>query len=136
MYRKIVQVLVAVIGLGFTSFLFSSPAFATTGWLDSDGNPTTQAHASYWADPSGNVARSKEFFDPVTGAWYWADSDGVIARDKDVWQPSNGGKWVRYDANGRMIKGEDYRYGGWYLFDETTGAMEKGVVWVASNGGE
>lgn len=136
MNRMIARILVAVAGLSSVCLLLSSPAFAATGWLDGAGNPTTQEHASYWADSSGNVARSKEFFDPVTGAWYWADPNGVIARDKDVWQPSNGGKWVRYDANGRMIKGEDYRYGSWYLFDEATGAMEKGVVWVASNGGK
>jgi hypothetical protein len=34
---------------------------------------------------------------------------------KDVYLHSNGGKWVRYDSNGHMVKGEDYRYDGWYL---------------------
>ncbi len=28
-----------------------------------------------------------------------------MAVSKDVYQDSNGGKWVRYDANGHMIKG-------------------------------
>lgn len=32
-----------------------------------------------------------------------------------------------------MIKGEDYRYGGWYRFDETTGAMVKG--WYTTDSG-
>ena len=44
---------------------------------------------------------------------------------KDVYLRSNGGKWVRYNAAGHMVKGEDYRYGGWYYFDKNTGAMAK-----------
>ncbi|MBR2810759.1 MAG: hypothetical protein IKD69_05195, partial [Solobacterium sp.] len=38
------------------------------------------------------------------------------------------GKWVRYDGEGRMVKGEQYDAGhqGWYAFDLITGAMVKG----------
>ena len=50
---------------------------------------------------------------------------GVMAYNKRCLLRSNGGKWVRYDSNGHMVKGEDYRYGGWYYFDMTTGAMAK-----------
>ena len=49
---------------------------------------------------------------------------------------SNGGKWARYDENGHMVKGEDYRYGGWYNFDSVTGAMSKGLTYVNSSGGK
>lgn len=64
-----------------------------------------------------------------------ADKDGSLAVNKDVYIPS-GNKWVRYDNNGHMIKGEDYRYGGWYYFNPTTGAMTKGMQYVPSNGGK
>ena len=35
-----------------------------------------------------------------------------------------------------MVKGEDYRYGGWYYFDPVTGEMAKGFRFVDSNGGK
>ena len=71
-------------------------------------------------------AVSKEVYDPASDAWYWFDKDGSLAVNKDVYIPA-GSKWVRYDKNGHMIKGEDYRYGAWYYFDQTTGAMTKGM---------
>ena len=74
-------------------------------------------------------------YDPASDAWYWFDKDGSLAVNKDVYIPS-GNKWVRYDNNGHMIKGEDYRYGGWYYFNPTTGAMTKGMQYVPSNGGK
>ena len=89
-----------------------------------------------WQDSDGSLARSKEIYDPESNAWYWIDSDGTMAHDKDVYLRSSGGKWVRYDSNGHMVKGEDYRYGGWYYFDVTTGAMVKGISYVPSNGGK
>ena len=58
-----------------------------------------------------------------------------MAHDKDVYL-SSGNKWVRYDGDGHMVKGEDYRYGGWYYFDQTTGAMSKGMKYIHSNGGK
>lgn len=72
------------------------------------------------------MATSKEAY--VNGAWRWFDADGSMAVDKDVYQTSSGGKWVRYNENGEMIKGEDYRYGGWYYFEPVTGTMMKGPV--------
>ncbi|MBM6906078.1 hypothetical protein H6A29_07565 [Collinsella tanakaei] len=94
----------------------------------------------YWYD-DGVMARDKQVFDPGTDAWYWFDADGTMARDKDVYIPVSNedrsrGKWVRYDAEGHMVKGEDFRYGGWYYFDPVTGEMLKGFTYVPSNGGK
>ena len=107
-----------------------------TGW---------SADRSRWYD-GGAVARSHAFYDPGTDAWYWADADGSIASDKDVFIPrdeadrSAGGKWVRFDAQRRMVKGEDYRVhegtASWYYFDPVTGEMAKGFAFIPSNGGK
>ena len=97
------------------------------------GHWVTKNGQKYWRDSDGSLARSKEIYDPESNAWYWIDSDGTMAHDKDVYLRSNGGKWVRYDSNGHMIKGEDSRYGVWYNFDFTTGAMSKGMTYL-SNG--
>lgn len=97
------------------------------------GHWATKNGQKYWRDSDGSLARSKEIYDPESNAWYWIDSDGTMAHDKDVYLRSNGGKWVRYDSNGHMIKGEDFRYGVWYNFDFTTGAMSKGMTYL-SNG--
>ena len=100
------------------------------GWYSENGK-------KYWYD-NGIMARDKEAYDPVTDAWYWFDADGVMATDKDVFIPTNvyrtEGKWVRYDSNGRMVKGEDYRYGGWYWFDPITGEMQKGFAYIPAEG--
>ena len=58
----------------------------------------------------GQQVRSKEIYDAKDRNWYWIDENGFVARNKDVYLQSNGGKWVRYDAAGHMVKGEDYRY--------------------------
>lgn len=106
---------------------FGNKAYVNGGhWVTKNGQ-------KYWWDSDGSLARSKEIYDPESNAWYWIDSDGTMAHDKDVYLRSNGGKWVRYDSNGRMIKGEDFRYGVWYNFDFTTGAMSKGMTYL-SNG--
>lgn len=94
------------------------------GWYQENGG-------FYWYENGvrqGTEGRGKEIYDPGTGAWYWLDAvdGGKMAVNKDVYQESDGGKWVRYDEYGKMIKGDDYRYGGWYYFDQTTGAMLKG----------
>ena len=72
--------------------------------------------------------RGKEIYDPASGAWYWLDNvqQGAKATSKEVYQDSNGGKWVRYDANGRMIKGWYTQDGKTWYYDLTTGAMYKG----------
>ena len=78
----------------------------------------------------GTTGRGKEIYDPASDAWYWLDSvnNGAMAVSKDVYQDSNGGKWVRYDANGHMIKGWNTNSQGTYYFDLITGAMAKGTV--------
>ena len=84
----------------------------------------------YWFD-YGVAARDKEVYDPESDAWYWFDADATMATNKDayVWNADHtDGKWVRYDENGGMVKGEDNRYGGWYLFDQITGEMLKGFI--------
>lgn len=109
---------------------FGNKAYVNGGhWVTKNGQ-------KYWWDSDGSLARSKEIYDPESNAWYWIDSDGTMAHDKDVYLRSNGGKWVRYDSNGHMVKGEDYRYGGWYYFDVTTGAMAKSISYVPSSGGK
>ena len=105
-----------------------------------NGWGTDAAGVRHWYD-EGVMAADKAFYDPGTGAWYWADADGSIATGKDVFIPVSNedrsqGKWVRFDESSRMVKGEDYRYGGWYYFDQTTGEMAKGFRFVESNGGK
>lgn len=84
----------------------------------------------------GLDGRGKEIYDPASDAWYWLDSvdQGKKATSKDVYQeseagqwadrPDGTGKWVRYDAQGHMIKGwsADKRY----YFDPIYGTMAKG----------
>ncbi|MEE0801199.1 MAG: CotH kinase family protein [Gemmiger sp.] len=100
------------------------PAFLLEGWVTEDGK-------EYWYEngvKQGTEGRGKEIYDPDSDAWYWLDAvqGGAKAVSKDVYQESNGGKWVRYDADGHMVKGEQYADGGWYYFDTITGAMAKG----------
>ncbi len=97
---------------------------ASGKWVYKDGR-------QYWQEKDGSYAQGKEIYDPSTDAWYWIDANGVMAQNKDVYLRSNGGKWVRYDSNGRMVKGEDFRYGAWHNFDFTTGAMSKGMTYLS-----
>ena len=100
------------------------PASGYTGWKTVNGK-------DYWYEngiKQGTTGRGKEIYDPDSDAWYWLDANqgGAKAVSKDVYQESNGGKWVRYDANGHMIKGWDTNDDGTYYFDLVTGAMTKG----------
>ena len=88
----------------------------------------------YWFD-NGTAAKDKQVYSPADDAWYWFDANGTMAVGKDVFIPKSNddrseGKWVRYDENGHMVKGEDYANGGWYRFDEITGEMAKGFYSV------
>lgn len=90
--------------------------------------------------------RGKEIWDPVSDAWYWLDAvdDGKKAVSKDVYQESESGiwgdetnaegltvgKWVRYDAEGRMVKGWNTNENGTYFFDYTYGTMAKGYATI------
>ena len=99
-----------------------------TGWKTVNGK-------DYWYEngvKQGTTGRGKEIYDPDSDAWYWLDANqgGAKAVSKDVYQESNGGKWVRYDANGHMIKGWDTNDDGTYYFDLVTGAMAKGDIVV------
>ena len=89
----------------------------------------------YWYEKGlrqGTEGRGKEIYDPESDAWYWLDAvdNGKVAVSKDVYQESNGGKWVRYDENGHMIKGWCDAEAGTYYFDLETGAMAKGTVTI------
>ena len=102
----------------------ATPASGYTGWKTVNGK-------DYWYEngvKQGTTGRGKEIYDPDSDAWCWLDADqgGAKAVSKDVYQESNGGKWVRYDANGHMIKGWDTNDDGTYYFDFVTGAMTKG----------
>jgi glucan-binding YG repeat protein len=102
----------------------ATPASGYTGWKTVNGK-------DYWYEngvKQGTTGRGKEIYDPDSDAWYWLDANqgGAKAVSKDVYQESNGGKWVRYDANGHMIKGWDTNDDGTYYFDFVTGAMTKG----------
>ena len=99
------------------------PPVEETPAPDSKDN-LTYIDGNYYFYEDGEMATSKEAF--VDGEWRWFDEDGTMAVNKDVYQTSDGGKWVRYNENGEMVKGEDYRYGEWYYFEPITGAMAKG----------
>ena len=103
-----------------------------TGWKTVNGK-------DYWYEngvKQGTTGRGKEIYDPDSDAWYWLDAvdQGKKATSKDVYQESEAGqwadradgtgKWVRYDAQGHMIKGwsADKRY----YFDPIYGTMAKG----------
>ena len=97
-----------------------------TGWKTVNGK-------KYWYEngvKQGTTGRGKEIYDPDSDAWYWLDANqgGAKAVNKDVYQESDGGKWVRYDANGQMIKGWNTNENGTYYFDPITGAMAHGTV--------
>ena len=102
------------------------------GWVEENGK-------KYWYEngvKQGTTGRGKEIYDPDSDAWYWLDAvqGGAMTVNKDVYQesaagqwadrPDGTGKWVRYDAQGHMIKGwsADKRY----YFDPIYGTMAKG----------
>ena len=105
-------------------------------WAEENG-------ALYWYESGvrqGTKGRGKEIYDAGSDAWYWLDAvdNGKKAVSKDVYQESwagayadredGTGKWVRYDENGKMIKGWDSNQNGKYYFDPETGAMAKGTT--------
>lgn len=109
--------------------------------------------------------RGKEIYDPEKDAWFWLDNvdGGAMTTSKDVFQESAAGfmgefvhegdesgerygKWVRYDADGYMIKGwcvgtaeeakaiespaEAKADQSLYYFDTVYGTMYKGHVQI------
>lgn len=122
---------------GYKIMIEKTPA---TGWISKD-------KAEYWCENGiklGTEGRGKEIYDPDSDAWYWLDEvqDGAKTVSKDVYQESDAGiwgdliqedgsrkgKWVRYDANGHMIKGWSWANGNSYYFDEKFGTMAKGFA--------
>lgn len=114
-------------------------AFDQSTGIGLDKQWVTINGADYWYEKGvrqGLEGRGKEIYDPASDAWYWLDSvdQGKKATSKDVYQeseagqwadrPDGTGKWVRYDAQGHMIKGwsADKRY----YFDPIYGTMAKG----------
>ena len=115
-------------------FDYKTGIFADRAWSTIDG-------ADYWFEDGvkqGTEGRGKEIYDPGTDAWYWLDAvdNGKKAVSKDVYQesyagayadrPDGTGKWVRYDAEGHMVKGWDRNGNGTWYFDPEAGAMAKG----------
>ena len=119
------------------------------GWTEIDGKQYWVENGNVqgtWEDPKGVLAfdhyagmyqvRGREIYDPSSDAWYWldADSNGAKAENKEVWMPyvyqgeviETGGKWVRYNEYGRMIKGWYYVDDNAFFYDYETGAMAKG----------
>ena len=99
--------------------------------LQFTGMITEEDGKRYWYEggvKQGTEGRGKEIYDSATDAWYWLDAvqGGAVATSKDVYQESSGGKWVRYDKEGKMIKGWSSTEAGTYYFDLITGAMTKG----------
>ena len=95
----------------------------------------TEDGKNFWYEggiKQGTEGRGKEIYDPESDAWYWLDAvqDGAVATAKDVYLDVDGGKWVRYDEAGHMVKGWDTTAKGIYYFDLITGAMAKGTVTI------
>lgn len=114
-------------------------AFDQSTGIGLDKQWVTINGADYWYEKGvrqGLDGRGKEIYDPASDVWYWLDAvdQGKKATSKDVYQESEAGqwadradgtgKWVRYDAQGHMIKGwsADKRY----YFDPIYGTMAKG----------
>nr|WP_288625838.1 leucine-rich repeat protein [uncultured Roseburia sp.] len=119
------------------------PDATYTGWITIIGK-------DYWYendvlqgyDPTNADYRGKEIYDPDSDAWYWLDNvqKGAKAVSKDVYQESEAGqwaenadgtgKWVRYDADGHMVKGWQTTDQGTYYFDPVYGTMAKGTAMI------
>ena len=139
------QLLLSAIVLSSAAVLTAAPVSAsadnmTDGWRTENGsfywyeNGVRQG-VRYNEDGSPDISyRGKEIYDPGSDAWYWLDcvQNGAKAVSKDVYQESkaddagNIGKWVRYDADGHMVKGWQTTEAGTYFFDYTYGTMYKG----------
>ena len=82
---------------------------------------------------NGVMATSKEAYGTVHGAglmqmerWQYPDVYQLSYAGEYADREDGTGKWVRYDADGEMVKGWQTTAAGVYYFDLTTGAMAKG----------
>ncbi len=104
------------------------------GWKTIDGNDYWYENYVRQGFKVDDRYRGKEIYDGASNAWYWLDNvlNGAKAKSKDVYQESqaddagNIGKWVRYDAEGHMIKGWQTTDVGTCYFDNVYGTMLKG----------
>ncbi len=117
-----------------------------TGWDGKEYWYENNIRQGYKTDGYGNLDvsyRGKEIYDPGSDAWYWLDNIqyGAKTIGKDVYMESAAGifadnkedgtgKWVRYDENGRMVKGFDEKDGYTYYFDPIYGSMAKGGAYI------
>ena len=142
MKRKEVWTRLAGAMLAGTMALTAAPL---TTFADEAGEWREKDGSLYWYEygvKQGTEGRGKEIYDPASDAWYWLDAidGGRKATSKDVYQESLAGewgdatneagekigKWVRYDADGHMVKGWQTNEAGTYYFDPVYGTMAKG----------
>jgi len=136
-----------------------TPEFASQGWYQKESYNASRyggVDVCFWYENNQRQGvdlndledresyRGKEIYDPETNGWYWMDNVdyGKMAVDKDVVHPytiqgeDETIKWVHYDQFGRMVKGQlnaqddAGEYTLFYWFDETTGAMKKGLTQI------
>ncbi len=139
-----------VVTIDGSQYHFDENTGVLTGGAGEPGGWVTEGGVQYWQeggvrqgyDPRDPSYRGKEIYDPASRAWYWLDNvqQGAKAVSKDVYQESEAGpwaeredgtgKWVRYDAQGHMIKGWDTSRKETYYFDLTYGTMAKGYVTI------
>lgn len=97
-------------------------------------NGLFRSNGEFYLYENGEMVASREIYDAKTDAWYWFDADGTMARNKSVYIPYSEdwteGKWVYYDNEGHMVKGESYHDGYWYYYDMITGERATGFVYL------
>ena len=105
-------------------------AVSRTVVLSDVGLPEGEKTVYY--DESGAMAKGEV---RIGSDWYFFDyGSGAMAVDhfvliEDGGLPAkNGKKWVYYNEEGRMVKGEAYVNGGWYYFEPGCGAVSYGFV--------
>lgn len=122
-YQKVIQKYIEIYGKS----VVDEPQKVTMNGL-------FRSNGEFYLYQEGKMVTSKEIYDQKTDAWYWFDADGTMARNKSVYIPYNAdrteGKWVYYDYNGHMVKGESYHDGFWYFYDMITGEMATGFVYL------
>lgn len=100
-------------------------------------NGLFRSNGEYYLYENGVMVTSREIYDEKTDAWYWYDADGTMARSKSVYIPYSEdwseGKWVYYDENGHMVKGEYHHDGYWYYYDMITGERATGFVYLVAD---
>ena len=139
----LVKRIAKMIGVFLVIFLicfFIAVAFRQLTGKDREPEESTKEVISYMnmkLRPVTHLPTGTEYYCDETGDWYWMDAskEGEFAHDREVYIPyvfneeavsSTEGKWVRYDHEGKMIKGWYLDTGNQYYYDTVTGAMYKG----------